>query len=118
MMEDMLKIIVQEWRYHTRYIITHPNGSVQLHLYNTEQEDGITAYIYALYVDKEHRRQGIGKQLLETAENIARDKGHKSVVLDWESEETPRELLDWYMDRGYRVIGAFREEKFTLEKML
>ncbi len=107
----------QEWSDRTRYLIGHEYGSVFLDLYPEVQENfGGTAVIWALFVFPRDRRKGIGKILLEEAEFYAKREWHKSVVMDWESKETPREILDWYLRSGYNVVGHYREEVYTLEK--
>ena len=107
----------QEWSDRTRYLIIHNSGSVFLDVYPEVQDSfGGTAFIWGLYVDKHYRRKGIGRILLEEAERYAQHEGHRSVVMDWELKDTPREVLEWYLRSGYTVVGNYREETYTLEK--
>lgn len=107
----------QDWGEYTRYLVVHEHGSVCLDVYAEKQESfGGTAYLWGLFVLNGYRRKGIGKILLDEAEHLAQSAGHKSVVLDWELKNTPREILDWYLRSGYIVIGHYREEQYTLEK--
>lgn len=109
----------QKWRDSARYIIIHQYGSVFLDLYPEKQESfGGTAFIWGLYVSSYKRRIGIGRALLSEVEKCAKLEGHKSVVMDWELKDTPREVLDWYLRFGYVVVGNYREETYTLEKVL
>lgn len=91
----------QTWRDYTRWLITNDWASVQLELYPEQQEWGGTAWIYGLWTDPEARLQGNAKQVLERAETIAQQAGHKSVFLEWKQADTPVEVLDWYIRRGY-----------------
>lgn len=111
-------MIIQEQKWHelTRFLIVDDGGSVQLNLHPLKEDDNETAFIYALYVGIADRRSGIATRLMDKAEHIAKSKGHKSVILDWESKDTPLEILEWYKRRGYVVIGHYRDEQYTLEK--
>lgn len=109
----------QDWSNYNRYFIIHKHGSVCLDLYPEKQESfGGTAYIWNLFVSKESRHKGIGKMLLDKAELLARQAGHKAVVMEWDSKDTAREILDWYLRSGYEVIGHYREVQYMLEKKL
>ena len=85
-----------------RYVIMHEHGTVQLKLYPDYQEQIYsTAYLYALWVDEDHRREHIATLLLDKAEELAKADGHKSIALEWSLEEAPREIAWWYARRGY-----------------
>ena len=59
-------------------------------------------YIQTLWVDEEHRGQGIGTRLLAMAEDAAVSKGfHKSHL-----ETTNFQGLAFYLKNGYQVFGA------------
>lgn len=83
------------------------------------QEDfGGTAFIYALWVEPQARRKGEAKKLLERAEDIAREAGHKAVRLEWH-DYTPKEILYWYMRNGYDDKAFDGMGKYVLlEKIL
>lgn len=111
----------QRWHDHTRVLITTTDdrGSIQLNLYDTEQEFGGSAAIYALWVDPQFRRNGYAKTLLRRAEEIALNSGHASVYMEWELRETPREVLNWYLSCGYKVREEYvAGENILLEKKL
>lgn len=96
-------MIIQEqtWYDFTRIILMSGCGSVQVELYAEEQEWGGTAFLYALWVGKSWRRQGIAKDLMAQAEREVKRRGHKSITLEWKLQDTPREILDWYERLGY-----------------
>lgn len=109
----------QDWGEYVQYNIIHEHGSVALYLYPKMQECfGGTAYISSLYVFTRDRGRGFGKILLEEAVGVAKREGHKSVVLECDLKNTQREVLDWYLRSGYVIVGQYREERFTLEKIL
>src|SRR5262245_30315884 len=53
-------------------------------------------------VDPDMQGRGIGRQLLQTVERRAREKGATELALSM--AEPDRELYDWYINRGYRLI--------------
>jgi GNAT superfamily N-acetyltransferase len=71
--------------------------------------------IYEIFVPTSLRRRGIGTWLLAAAEEVARDLGHKSVLLIPKAmDETfdQQRLKEWYASKGYVLLedggnGAF-----------
>lgn len=107
----------QVWNNKIIYLIADEYGSVQLELYKERQRFGGTCWLWDLFVLPEHRRQGHAKQLLRRAEEIARAEGHKSVIMEWEEENTPYGVLQWYLREGYNDF-RFRKGYCLLEKKL
>ncbi len=64
-------------------------------------EDGWTATIWRLAVRKDQRRQGIGKQLMEKAEEIVRARGLKEVALLVNTNN--QTLKNWYTKQNYEA---------------
>ncbi|MBP6891303.1 GNAT family N-acetyltransferase [Candidatus Parcubacteria bacterium] len=62
-------------------------------------EDGWNAFIWRLSVREEHRKQGIGKMLVEKAEEIIKGRGIKesSIFVNAQNDE----LKKWYESQGY-----------------
>lgn len=113
-----MNILRQYWSAYTRYLMTHEAGSIMLELFpETQKNFGGTAYIWGLYVAEPHRRKGIATMLLDQAEHIARKEGHDAVFLEWEEKNTPYEILQWYMRRGYDAI-ALAPHNCLLKKTL
>lgn len=112
----------QVWSSKTRWLITDTQnrGSVQLELYPEKVEEfGGTAFIYALWVDPQHRRNGVAAMLLNRAEQIAAEQGHSSVCLEWYESDTSHEILDWYMRSGYNDKAfSGKGDYVLLEKQL
>lgn len=98
-------IHVQKWHEYTRLLIAERKGSVQVELYDQQQDWGGTAWIYGLWVDPQYRRQGKAEELLTVAEDMAAQYGHKSVTLEWKEQDTPVEVLKWYLRKGYKELS-------------
>ena len=62
-------------------------------------EDGWNAFIWRLSVREEYRKQGIGKMLVEKAEEIIRARGIKesSIFVNAKNDD----LKQWYKKQGY-----------------
>lgn len=99
-------------------MMSHGRATVHLELFNQPVgEFGVTAEIYALWVNSEIRGQKFASSLLDKAEDIARKQGHKRVYLYWDNRDTPQWVLDWYHRRGYEDVG-FNEYRVALIKNL
>lgn len=59
------------------------------------------AEIIALYVDPEHYREGVGRELVETVTEVAR-----------ESEKNLSELTVWTLDRNHRALALYESLGF------
>lgn len=118
----MIQITVQmqTWREHTRVLIVADGvASVQLELWDKQQDFGGTVWLYALWVNEDSRRKGYARALLERAEQIAKQYGHDSIHMDWKEADTPREVLQWYMRCGYNDIAfSSKGDYVMLEKKL
>ena len=76
-------------------------------------------YVDILWVDKNHRKKGIGSRLLLAAEEEAIRRGCHHVHLDTMSWQAP----DFYKNHGYEVIGILPDipsgnQKYLLMKTL
>lgn len=114
----MINIQKQTWQRLTLYLLTTEGASVQLEIYpEPEGKFKEQAYICKLWVEPEYRRKGIAKALLNTAEALARRNGMEAVFLDWYEPDTPRWMLDHYIERGYDDV-AFADDNALLKKIL
>jgi ribosomal protein S18 acetylase RimI-like enzyme len=66
-------------------------------------EDGKILVIHRLAVNPEYQKQGIGRQLMDFAENYASERGYTSIRLDAYSGN-PR-ALNLYEYRGFKKVG-------------
>ena len=76
-------------------------------------------YIDTLWVHEDHRKKGIGSELLARAEEIAIKRGCHHVHLDTMSWQAP----EFYKKHGYSVIGVLPDipsgnGKYLLQKTL
>lgn len=80
---------------------------------------GRVAEVRFLWVDESRRHSGIGTRLLRAAEDEARRRDCKKIVLSTHSFQAP----DFYLKQGYVVAGEFRDyplghRSIFLEKLL
>lgn len=116
----MVRIQTQEWRSSglTRAIFITEHGTAQLELYSKPCGDRkVTAYFYALWVEPPYRRNGEATELIDMAERYARARGHKKIHLKFDNRDTPYEIFDWYVRRGYDDV-EFGNHESLLEKVL
>lgn len=96
----------QTWNDEIRILITDEEnlGSVQIGIpfYVSNIFGKADALIYALFVDNNHRRNGVAKRLLQLAEQQAKLNGAKTIGLEFNKEESDRFVLDWYLRSGYK----------------
>ncbi len=93
----------------TRYVLAmddgYPIGTVRM--YKVSGEEALLGRVVVL---PEYRGIGLGKRLLETAEDWARELGVKRCILHARGE-----LVEYYRDAGYTLYPGenFREEPFN-----
>lgn len=97
---------ISEWNSSgtTRLTIVTDGGEAKIQvdlLYRDNEEYGCTAYIWDLYVQEEHRRNGIGKDLMRYALQRAKDFGFSTATLEWDMEDSTREVARWYARLGF-----------------
>lgn len=114
----MIHIQKQTWKRVTIYLLTTEGASAQLEIYpEPSGDEDVRAYICKLWVEPKYRRKGLAKVLLDTAEELARREGMEAVSLEWYEPDTPRWMLDYYMERGYDEV-AFCRGYALLKKVL
>lgn len=114
----------QQWYMERRILIVDENnhGTVQVSIPESSETDSkiyesADALIYALWVDKPYRCQGVAKKLLETAEREAKRMGCRKVALEWDRRESKEWTLQWYERLGY-VEKSFGHHTSLLVKDL
>ena len=109
----------QIWKDEVRILITDEEnlGSVQISipLYASNIFGKADALIYALFVDNNHRRNGVAKSLLQLAEQQAKLNGVKIIGLEFNKDESEKFVLNWYLNNGYK---PFSKESNLLIKTL
>jgi GNAT superfamily N-acetyltransferase len=114
-----VKIEKQRWDGYDKYVIWAEHGSVQLEVHDKPYgEYNIEAWLFSLWVDEDSRKSGLGKQLRELAEQIAHERGCKTVCLEWSSREAPYWVREWYERNGYKIKAFRGDASFMLRKEL
>ena len=67
------------------------------------REDDAAAQIKRMRVTASHRRQGLGRRLLETAETFCRENGYRRIILDTTDRQEAAQRL--YESNGYHRTG-------------
>ena len=85
------------------------------------QKSNEKLYLGMLTVDPGIQNQGIGKKLLQAADNIALENNFHSIYMTVISVR--KELIEWYERYGYRKTGETKpfpmnDERFGLPKQL
>ena len=75
-------------------------GVVELAVYKHGEHEGETL-VWNLYVDKEHRRKGLARKLMDEAHKTAKQLGAKVTALEWSLKESPHWVFDWYTRLNY-----------------
>lgn len=77
-------------------------GKIQVDLLNRDNKDyGRTAYIWDLYVQEEHQRKGIAKELMQYALKRAKEFGFATATIEWDLEDSKRDIAWWYASLGF-----------------
>lgn len=85
-------------RREVRLFVRDPTGAIIAGLFANVNMHCLAIQI--LWVDDSVRRQGIGWQLMETAEQMARDAGARQAIVETTSFQAPQ----FYQKMGYTVI--------------
>jgi ribosomal protein S18 acetylase RimI-like enzyme len=117
-----------------RYAVQHPvplaNRSHQIRatLHGTRQVAGSVdirasgsgkGFIANLKVDQEHRRRGVGAQLIDAAIATARRQGMKSVSLEARPSDngiSSQALVAMYRRQGFRSVGKSQRGNPLMER--
>lgn len=100
---------ITEWKEKDNVIISLYNddpeiseqvGVVELAVYKHGEHEG-EALVWNLYVNEEHRRKGLARQLMDKAHMTAKHLGAKTTALEWSLRESPFWVFDWYCRLGY-----------------
>lgn len=79
------------------------------------------AHISNLKVDQQHRRRGVGSQLIDAAVTAARSQGFRSVSLEArpsDSAITPQALVTMYQRQGFKSVGRSQRGNPLMERKL
>lgn len=111
-MDNNIHLLSEKWSWgSTSHFIYNTLGLCSVEFFNTTH----WGYIYGLIVDLEHRRKGIGTELIKYCEDYIRDCGYDEVRLD--VEKGRRFQYEWYKRLGYEVYYE-DEELYYMKKKL
>ena len=72
----------------------------------------LTDGVYDLYwivTDSKHSRKGIGKQLLEHAEQFVKENNGRWLLIETSSKESYSATRNFYMRNNYSIIGEIKD---------
>jgi len=84
------------------FLLLEEQGELAGLVYAELREDG-RGYIGLLTVNSVKQGRGIGRQLMQSAEDFCRDHGCSIAEIDVINLRP--ELVDWYRGQGYQVVG-------------
>lgn len=121
-MNNQLFIQTQHWDKFDRILIvdTEHRGSVQVDiLFNKEGKERLCAdaFLYALWVDEDYRKQGEATALMAMAEAAAIARDCKAISLKWSSAEAPSWVYGWYERLGYEDTAFDYEDVLMVKKL-
>lgn len=113
----------QYWKDEIRILITDEqnHGSIQISIpyYDSDISGKADALIYALFVDKEYRKNHVAKRLLKLAEQQAKlINGINIIGIEVDEEDSESFVLAWYLREGYKSFIINNNENILLIKRL
>lgn len=75
-----------------------------------------TAYISQFAVANRYKKNGLGTRLMDHCEKLAQEENFEGVQLDTAKPAT--HLVNWYLKRGYRIVGEKHWEGKTYESWI
>ena len=88
------------------YMSSVPKDIFRFAIYRYD-DDKETVYLSNVFVSKEHRKQGLGNSILNTADKVAKKLKAKTICLKVKQDTFVHE---WYGRHGYSDLSADEEE--------
>lgn len=88
------------------YMSSEPEGIFRFAIYRYD-DDMETVYLSNVFVNKDHRKSGLGNYILNGADNMAKKLNAKSICLKVKQESFVHE---WYARHGYSDLSVDEEE--------
>jgi GNAT superfamily N-acetyltransferase len=99
--KDKDNAIISLWKYDSVvYEAAYQVGVVELAVYKHGEHEG-EALVWNLYVDEDHRRKGLARELMDEAHKTSKHLGAKVTTLEWSLKDSPYWVFDWYTRLGY-----------------
>ncbi len=85
-------------------------GTVQVDIFHTDKQKEhyrADCLLWGLWVDEDHRKQCVASAILDIVELRLWEAGCKTIALEWNEQESPLWVRDWYERLGYeeKVFG-------------
>lgn len=103
---DSLERRAEQWRRWPPLVAEQDGEIVGFVSVGPSGDDDAEGELYAIYVDPDHWRTGIGRDLIRAGEQRLRELGYTGAVL-WVFEDNPR-ARHFYEATGWRLDGARR----------
>ncbi len=75
-----------------------------------------TAYIGQFAVKPSLKKSGLGTWLMDYCENLAKSEGFEGLQLD--TAKPAEHLVQWYLSRGFKIVGELRWDGKTYESFI
>ena len=72
-----------------------------------------SAYLCQFAIAPKLKRQGLGSIIMDFCEQLANDEKFEAVQLD--TAKPAKHLVDWYLSRGYKIVGEKHWEGKTYD---
>lgn len=112
----------QEMEKNLQKYLTHPNqkawiaekdkkavGCIAIAITNYFHREGSFLRVITLVVDSDHRREGIGRELMKKAESYAKDLGCSHVELTSGMHRAKLGYHDFYRSLGFSDLGEIKK---------
>ncbi len=102
--KNLKKEFFQDYKENTKYFIMLNEQEEEIaQLAVGHQKFNNRARIWDIYIEEVFQRQGLGKNLIEFAENIAREWKCRAMVLECQSSNV--QAINFYVKNGYSLTG-------------
>ena len=117
---------LQHWFGVDRVVLTdeQKSASVLLDIFPKGKDQGRSesyhadGLLWALWVDKPFRKEGVGRYMIEEAEKYAIMYGCKSLALEHDDREAPSWVKRWYERLGYEVKEFGRHSSLLVKQLI
>lgn len=112
-MDIMIKTVKERWWWGWSEHLIAPGGTMEI-----QYDDDFPGWgwLCGLVVVKEERKKGIGRALMEKAEELIRESGKTVMRLGIEKDRLW--IIEWYKRLGFSVLDMDSERLVYMEKRL
>lgn len=92
------------------HLVAEAEGRLVAFLEVEPQEWNRTAWVWNIFVDRDYRRRGVGRSLMERAIAWAKERGYRALCLETQTNNI--NACRFYQHLGFRLTGI-REDFYT-----